>query len=58
MRKNEIPQNFTLSYFIYQQTDELRCGKQKTERVFQLSKLRQSMRPVVQEEKKSRGIKM
>ena len=37
MRKYKIPQNFTLSHFIYQQTNELRCGKKKTERVFQLS---------------------
>ena len=29
MRKYKIPQNFTFSHFIYQQTNELRCGNKE-----------------------------
>ncbi len=29
MRKYKIPQSFTLSHFIYQQTNELRCDKKE-----------------------------
>ncbi len=29
MRKYKIPQNFTLSYFMYRQTNELRCGEKE-----------------------------